>query len=123
MTRIALVVSDVDGTLVDSNYLHVSAWSEALAQGGHGALQRPPGHPGIASRSRLPHPTPQMRPQPVHHAIERRITLQPSRRPGERGAGDADRAGKRRVVGQAGSERRIAGRRVRPGGSVDQGPQ
>jgi HAD superfamily hydrolase (TIGR01509 family) len=26
---------DVDGTLVDSNYLHVAAWSEALAQAGH----------------------------------------------------------------------------------------
>jgi HAD superfamily hydrolase (TIGR01509 family) len=29
------VLFDVDGTLVDSNYLHVAAWSEALTQAGH----------------------------------------------------------------------------------------
>lgn len=29
------VLFDVDGTLVDSNYLHVAAWSEALTQAGY----------------------------------------------------------------------------------------
>ncbi|MGW2181934.1 HAD family hydrolase [Streptomyces sp. NPDC001732] len=33
MTRSALF--DVDGTLVDTNYLHVTAWWEALRQAGH----------------------------------------------------------------------------------------
>lgn len=33
MTRAALF--DVDGTLVDTNYLHVSAWWEAFRQAGH----------------------------------------------------------------------------------------
>ncbi|MGW6060501.1 HAD family hydrolase [Streptomyces sp. NPDC055189] len=33
MTRAALF--DVDGTLVDTNYLHVTAWWEALRQAGH----------------------------------------------------------------------------------------
>ncbi|MFF9571575.1 HAD family hydrolase [Streptomyces sp. NPDC014685] len=33
MTRAALF--DVDGTLTDTNYLHVTAWWEALRQGGH----------------------------------------------------------------------------------------
>jgi phosphoglycolate phosphatase-like HAD superfamily hydrolase len=32
---ITAALFDVDGTLVDSNYLHVVAWSEALAQNGH----------------------------------------------------------------------------------------
>jgi HAD superfamily hydrolase (TIGR01509 family) len=30
------VLFDVDGTLVDSNYLHVDAWTRALARAGHG---------------------------------------------------------------------------------------
>jgi HAD superfamily hydrolase (TIGR01509 family) len=34
-TTLTAALFDVDGTLVDSNYLHVSAWSEALAQTGH----------------------------------------------------------------------------------------
>jgi HAD superfamily hydrolase (TIGR01509 family) len=34
-TALTAALFDVDGTLVDSNYLHVSAWSEALAQTGH----------------------------------------------------------------------------------------
>ena len=34
-TALTAAVFDVDGTLVDSNYLHVSAWSEALAQTGY----------------------------------------------------------------------------------------
>jgi HAD superfamily hydrolase (TIGR01509 family) len=34
MTAFAAALFDVDGTLVDSNYLHVTAWSEALAQTG-----------------------------------------------------------------------------------------
>ena len=29
------VLFDIDGTLVDSNYLHVQAWSEALQRTGH----------------------------------------------------------------------------------------
>jgi phosphoglycolate phosphatase-like HAD superfamily hydrolase len=29
------VLLDIDGTLVDSNYLHVQAWSEALQDIGH----------------------------------------------------------------------------------------
>ncbi len=32
---ITTAVFDVDGTLVDSNYLHVSTWWEAFAQAGH----------------------------------------------------------------------------------------
>ncbi|WP_111766763.1 HAD family hydrolase [Nakamurella deserti] len=31
------VLFDIDGTLVDSNYLHVQAWSEAMAAAGHPA--------------------------------------------------------------------------------------
>src|SRR5712691_11549748 len=34
-TSLTAALFDVDGTLVDSNYLHVSAWSEALAQAGY----------------------------------------------------------------------------------------
>ncbi|HEY3905995.1 MAG TPA: HAD family hydrolase [Streptosporangiaceae bacterium] len=34
-TFLTAALFDVDGTLVDSNYLHVSAWSEALAQAGY----------------------------------------------------------------------------------------
>ncbi|MEX0168311.1 HAD family hydrolase [Streptomyces sp. LMG1-1-1.1] len=48
MTRAALF--DVDGTLVDSNHLHVVAWWEALRQGGHQvsthAVHRAIGLPG-----------------------------------------------------------------------------
>jgi HAD superfamily hydrolase (TIGR01509 family) len=34
-TALTAALFDVDGTLVDSSYLHVSAWSEALAQFGY----------------------------------------------------------------------------------------
>ncbi|MFJ5831819.1 HAD family hydrolase [Streptomyces sp. NPDC093089] len=48
MTRAALF--DIDGTLVDSNHLHVVAWWEALRQGGHHvpthAVHRAIGLPG-----------------------------------------------------------------------------
>ena len=29
------ILLDVDGTLIDSNYLHVDAWAKALAENGH----------------------------------------------------------------------------------------
>jgi HAD superfamily hydrolase (TIGR01509 family) len=35
MTRISTVLFDVDGTLVDTNYLHAVTWWEALRQHGH----------------------------------------------------------------------------------------
>jgi len=34
-TALTAALFDVDGTLVDSNYLHISAWSEALTQTGY----------------------------------------------------------------------------------------
>ncbi|MGN6743369.1 MAG: HAD family hydrolase [Amnibacterium sp.] len=33
--RFSAILFDIDGTLVDSNYLHVDAWSRALAEVGH----------------------------------------------------------------------------------------
>jgi len=33
LTRISRVLFDLDGTLIDSNYQHVNAWSEALMAG------------------------------------------------------------------------------------------
>lgn len=38
---------DLDGTLVDSNYLHAVAWWEAFAQAGHDV---PMGTPQVASQ-------------------------------------------------------------------------
>jgi beta-phosphoglucomutase-like phosphatase (HAD superfamily) len=32
------VLFDVDGTLVDTNYLHAVTWWQAFAQGGHDGL-------------------------------------------------------------------------------------
>ncbi len=47
---------DVDGTLLDSNYLHTLAWSEALAQFGHGpAMARIHGAIGMGGDQLLGH--------------------------------------------------------------------
>lgn len=35
MTTTTAVLFDIDGTLIDSNYLHVDAWQRALAASGH----------------------------------------------------------------------------------------
>ena len=35
VSTLSAVLFDIDGTLVDSNYVHVATWSKALAELGH----------------------------------------------------------------------------------------
>ena len=38
---VKVVILDIDGTLMDTNYLHVEAWGRALAKAGAEVKQKP----------------------------------------------------------------------------------